>query len=179
MWIPLSDGCFVLDNGSTVVRQNYTGKITINRDSAGNRTIKEEPLTEEGLQRFRNLEESFPGVRSGRRNSSGPPPRPPPPRIPPTAAGAASDTTGWLTTRNRQSAPGLLRPPRWVSQSRQRPQSPPPPYQGLFVTEAPQSPPPYGEVLVEQQPQGVRGNFFLCYFFWKKYFHWCNEKSDL
>ena len=154
VWIPLSDGCFALDNGNTVVRRNYTGRISINSDQQGNRVVTQEPLTEEALRRFQNLEESFTGVRSTQRKATRtPPPRPPPPRIPPAAAADQSD--GWLTTRNRQ-------PTRWVSPPRsQRPESPPPPYQGIVVTERHRSPPPpYGEVSVRENGDSVRGNYF-------------------
>ena len=84
VWIPLSNGLFALDNGNTVVRRNYTGRIRVHSDSQGNRVVTEEPLTEESLRRFQDLEESFTGVRSTpRKNTKTPPPRPPPPRIPP------------------------------------------------------------------------------------------------
>ena len=84
VWIPLSNGLFALDNGNTVVRRNYTGRIRVHSDSQGNRVVTEEPLTEESLRRFQDLEESFTGVRSTpRKNTKTPPPRPPLPRIPP------------------------------------------------------------------------------------------------
>ena len=110
IWIPVSDGSYVMADGNAcVVRRNYCGKITINGDNTGRRVIKEEPLDPGFEQRFKDLEESFTSVRAGRRrNSTGaaaPPPRPPPPRTPPSAAAGA---------------PPPPRPPRWVSPWRRR-----------------------------------------------------------
>ena len=164
IWIPVSDGCYALADGC-VVRQNYTGRITINTDGRGNREVKEEPLNADAWKRF---EESFTGVR--KRNSTGnvPPPRPPPPKTPPT------NTSGeWLTTR-RPLTSTPRRPPRWVSPPPQpkRPESPPPPYQGIIVREVPQRPqsppPPYGEVIVKGNGDNVQGKkkiiLFLVFF---------------
>ena len=134
IWIPVSDGSYALANGS-VVRQNYTGRITIKSDGRGNREVKEEPLNADAWKRF---EESFTGVR--KRNSSGnvPPPRPPPPKTPPGVTNVKENEGEWLTTR-RPLTSTPRRPPRWVSPPPhpQRPESPPPPYQGIIVREVP------------------------------------------
>ena len=115
IWIPVSDGSYVMADGNAcVVRRNYCGKITINSDNTGRRVIKEEPLDPGFEQRFKDLEESFTSVRAGRRrNSTGaaaPPPRPPPPRTPPSAAAGAGDTCAASTIRAAPFAgPGTLK----------------------------------------------------------------------
>nr|XP_022311976.1 basic salivary proline-rich protein 1-like [Crassostrea virginica] len=94
---------------------------------------------------------SFTGVRP---RKATPPPRPPPPRTAPQYPG---EEEGWLTTRSRPLTSTPRRPPRWVSPPPQRPRSPPPPYQGIIVSERPQSPsPPYGEVDVRRAENAVR-----------------------
>lgn len=142
LWIPVSDGSYVTANGDTcIVRNNYTGSISISRDKDGRRVVKEETREEARLPPFTSL------LRPGADRT--PPPRPPPPAI-------------------ARTPPPRPPPPRWVSPRPERPatpvppEGPPPPYQGIIVTEGPHPmddlPPPYGEVAVEQLPIGVRGN---------------------
>ena len=81
----MADGC--------VVRNNYSGRITIKSDGQGNKEIKEEPLDAEALQRFKEMEASFTRVKENekKKNSAGAAPHPGlahlrlpprPPRIP-------------------------------------------------------------------------------------------------
>lgn len=151
VWIPVSDGSYVTLNGDTsIVRNNYTGSITITRDSQGRKVLKEEPLEVKEEEAF--TLPPFTSLMSSRRRN--PPLRPPPP-----------------TVSSRTSPPP---PPRWVSPPRPQrpatsiPRDPPPPYQGLIIHEVPQRPrsppPPYGEVEVQQNAIGVRGKYCICFF---------------
>ena len=143
----MSDGTYAKADGCTVIR-NYTGKLTITRDQNGSRVVRQEPPDSGFAERMAALERSFTGVRPRRAT---PPPRPPPPR---TASQYPAEEEGWLTTRVRPLTSTPRRPPRWVS--------PPPPYQGIVVSERPQSPPPpYGEVTVERARDAVRGKVFF------------------
>ena len=160
-------------NGCTV-RTNYTLRVTIKTDGQGNREVKEEPLDPGFLQRFKDLEESFTKVKEGqekkKKNSAGavPPPRPPPPKTPPTTTSVKDGEGEWLTTR-RPLTSTPRRPPRWMSPQPQpqRPERPPPPYQGIVVREVPQRPqsplPPYGEVVVRQNGDAAQGKYFYWY----------------
>ena len=101
VWIPVSDGSYVTANG--IIRSNFTGRISVTRDSQGRRVVKEvgtriekeEPKEEPALPPFTSLM---------RRGSRTPPPRPPPPRSGAAAAAAAGNTP-----------PPRPPPPRWVS----------------------------------------------------------------
>ena len=165
IWIPLSNGMFALNDGSTLVRSNFSGRVMVETDSQGRRTVKEvgRRITKEepiALPPFTSLLE-----REGRTPA---PPRPPPP----ATRTSGGDSPPWLSTRNPPPRP--LPPPRppppqrWVSPMPQRPQSPPPPYEGIIVTERrEESPPPYGMVLVRQDGDDVQVKkcFYLLLFF--------------
>ena len=162
VWIPLSNGMFALNDGSTLVRSNFSGRVMVETDSQGRRTVKEvgRRITKEepiALPPFTSLLE-----REGRTPA---PPRPPPPAI----RTSGGNSPPWLSTRNPPPRPPP--PQRWVSpmpRCPQSPQSPPPPYEGIIVTERPEeSPPPYGEVIVLQDGNDVEGKkyFFILLFF--------------
>ena len=152
IWIPVSDGSYVTESGDVcVVRSNFTGSVTVSTDSRGRRTVKEvgrHIIKEEIKQEEEEEKPALSPFTSLMRRSRTPPPRPP---LPVTTAG--------------RTPPPRPPPPRWVSPTSRQPelcapQDPPPPYQGLIVREVPQdSPSPYGEVLLEQNPIGVRGNY--------------------
>ena len=151
VWIPVSDGTYISDNGSTcMVRtgRSFSGRVKVTYSSGappvvkeGNEemephvTIKEEPA----LPPFTTLLKKEPRI---------PTPKPPLP------------VQRWTPTPP-PPPPAQNPAQRWVSPQRPMPpQRPLPPYQGIVVREASvDPPPPYGEVLVEnQQPIGVRGN---------------------
>ena len=159
LWIPVSDGTYAKADRCTVVR-DFTGKFTVTRGSDATRTVRQEPPDSGFEARMAALERSFTGVRP---RKATPPPRPPQPR---TAPQYPAEEEGWLTTRSRPLTSTPRRPPRWVSPPPQRPRSPPPPYQGIVVSERPQSPPPpYGEVDVRKAGNAVRGKIFSKFFF--------------
>lgn len=73
VWIPVSDGSYVIANGDAcIVRNNYTGSITITQDSQGRKVVKEEPLEVKEEEAF--TLPPFTSLMSSRRRN--PPPRP-------------------------------------------------------------------------------------------------------
>lgn len=103
-----------------------------------------------------------------------PPPQPPrPPRTPSPPLPPVRPVSGDAGKKEPGEEPTLppfttlvkreLRTPLRPSDESGSRRTPPPPYPGLVITEAPRdpSPPPYGEVLVESRPIGVIGNYFF------------------